>query len=108
MTDLRPMHTDRLNSRQFTIIGFLFGFSMISYFDRTIMSIAGPQMIRDFGISPTAMGSVYSAFVLGYALLMIPGGQLSDRMGPRRTLMLMGMLSAGFTGLTVLAGKPGL
>ena len=108
MTDLRPMHTDRLNSKQFTIIGFLFGFSMISYFDRTIMSIAGPQMMRDFGISPTAMGSVYSAFVLGYALLMIPCGELSDRMGPRRTLMLMGMLSAGFTGLTVLAGKPGL
>jgi MFS family permease len=81
---------------------------MMSYFDRTIMSIAGPQMIRDFGISPPQMGSIYSAFVLGYALLMIPGGHLTDRIGPRRTLMLMGLLSAALTGSTIIAGKPGL
>jgi MFS family permease len=108
MTGARPAGAARLNATQLTVILLLFGFSMISYFDRQIMSIAGPQMIHDFGISPTVMGSVYSAFILGYALLMIPGGHLSDRFGPRRTLMLMGMLSAGFTGLTVVAGKPGL
>ncbi len=72
------------------------------------MSIAGPQMIRDFGISPPQMGSIYSAFVLGYALLMIPGGYLTDRIGPRRTLMLMGLFSAVLTGLTIIGGKPGL
>src|SRR5271169_1967776 len=108
MTGSRPAATARLNATQLTIIALLFSFSVMSYFDRTIMSIAGPQLMRDFGISPTAMGSVYSAFILGYALLMIPGGHLSDRIGPRRTLMLMGILSAGFTGLTVVGGKPGL
>ncbi len=109
MTDLRPMHTDRLNSKQFTIIGFLFGFSMISYFDRTIMSIAGPGMIRDFGISPTAMGSIYSAFILGYALLMATGRPAFGPHGAAPDLDADGnVLSAGFTGLTVLAGKPGL
>jgi len=94
----------RLNTRQLTIILLLFGFSTISYFDRIIMSAAGPGMMRDFGISPTAMGSVYSAFILGYALFMIPGGHLADRIGARRTLALMGFGSAAFTGLTVLAG----
>src|ERR1700687_5528467 len=91
MTGSRPAGAARLNATKLTIIALLFGFSMISYFDRTIMSIAGPQMIRGSGISPTAMGSVYSAFILGYALLMIPSGHLSDRIGPRRTLMLMGI-----------------
>jgi ACS family glucarate transporter-like MFS transporter len=86
----------------------LFGFSLISYFDRTIMSIAGPQLMRDFGVSPTQMGGVYSAFILGYALLMIPGGHLSDRLGSRLTLALMGILSAVFTGMIVVAGNPGL
>src|ERR1700735_292989 len=57
---------------QVLIVALLFGFSMVSYFDRTIMSIAGPQLMLDFGVSPTAMGSVYSAFILGYALTMIP------------------------------------
>jgi ACS family glucarate transporter-like MFS transporter len=96
----------RLNATQLIIIALLFGFSMMSYFDRTIMSIAGPQMIKDFGLSATQMGGIYSAFILGYALLMIPGGRLTDRLGPRRTLTIMGVLSALFTAAAVVAGKP--
>jgi MFS family permease len=92
--------------KRILIVALMFSFSMISYFDRTIMSIAGPGMIRDFGISPTAMCSIYSAFLLGYGLLMIPGGLLTDKLGPQRTLTLMGFGSALFTGLTVLG--PGL
>ena len=54
------------------------------------------------------MGSVYSAFILGYALLMIPGGWLTDRLGPRRTLLMMGGGSAALTAMTILGAKPGL
>jgi MFS family permease len=97
-----------LHKAQLLIVALLFGFSMVSYFDRTIMSIAGPQLMLDFGVSPTAMGSVYSAFILGYALTMIPGGLLTDRLGPRRALTLMGMGSAVFTGLTIVGVRPGL
>ena len=100
--------SSRLNATQLNIVALLFGFSMLSYVDRTLMSIAGPGMIREFGVSTPAMGSVYSAFILGYALFMIPGGHLSDRIGARRTLMWMGLWSAVFTGLTVLGGRPGL
>jgi ACS family glucarate transporter-like MFS transporter len=97
-----------LGAASLIVVALLFTFSLISYFDRTIMSIAGPQLMKDFAISPTQMGAVYSAFILGYALLMIPGGHLSDRLGARLTLALMGIFSALFTGLIVFAGKPGL
>jgi MFS family permease len=100
--------TAGLRITQLLIVALLFGFSLVSYFDRTIMSIAGPQIMADFGVSPTAMGSIYSAFILGYALTMIPGGLLTDRLGPRRTLTLMGIGSAVFTGLTIIGGRPGL
>jgi ACS family glucarate transporter-like MFS transporter len=100
--------SSRLNAAQLNIVALLFGFSMLSYVDRTLMSIAGPGMIREFGVSAPAMGSVYSAFILGYALFMIPGGHLSDRIGARRTLMWMGLGSAVFTGLTIVGGRPGL
>jgi ACS family glucarate transporter-like MFS transporter len=90
------------------LVGLMFAFSVMSYFDRTIMSIAGPQIMKEFGIAPTQMGSIYSAFILGYFLFMIPGGQLADRLGPRVTLGLMGFAAALFTGLTALGGKPGL
>lgn len=104
-----PFQKRRLLDRpRITVVSLLFGFSMLSYFDRTILSIAGPQMIKDFGLSPTAMGTVYSAFILGYALMMIPGGHLTDLLGPRLTLTLMGILSGLFTLLIVACGRPGL
>jgi ACS family glucarate transporter-like MFS transporter len=83
-------------------------FSVMSYFDRTIMGIAGPGIMREFGLTETQMGNIYSAFLLAYALLMIPGGQLSDRYGPRIILSVTGLGAALFTGLTALGGRPGL
>src|SRR6266852_2285618 len=108
MSRLRAQAATSLNTTRLVVIILLFGFSMISYFDRTIMSIAGPQLMKDFSLSPTQMGSVYSAFILGYGLLMVPGGHVSDRFGPRVTLAFMGVFSAAFTGLLVFGGKPGL
>lgn len=83
-------------------------FSVMSYFDRTIMSVAGPGIIRDFGLSETQMGAVYSAFLLGYALMMLPAGYMADRLGPWRTLIWMGFGAALFTGITALGTRPGL
>ena len=81
---------------------------VMSYFDRTVISIAGPQIMAEFGITLTEMGSIYSAFIFGYFLFMIPAGELVDRLGPRVTLGLMGFGAALFTGLTALGGRPGL
>jgi len=95
---------EKLNAHRLALVFLLFCFSTVNYFDRIVMTAAGPRMMRDFGLSPTAMGSVYSALVLGYALFMIPGGHLSDRIGARRALALVGIGSALFTALTTLAG----
>ena len=97
-----------LDLTRVTLVALMFGFSMVSYFERTIISIAGPELMKAFNLSPTQMGSIYSAFILGYALLMMPGGYITDRLGGRLTLALMGGLSALFTALIVLSGRPGL
>jgi sugar phosphate permease len=83
-------------------------FSILSYFDRTIMSVAGPGMMRDFHLTETKMGIVYSSFLFGYALAMIPGGYFADEIGPWRTLTFMGFGAASFTALTALGATPGL
>ena len=93
---------------KFNIVALMALFSVMSYFDRTIISVAGPGIIHEFGLSETQMGAVYSAFLLGYALMMIPGGHLTDRLGPWRTLIAMGFGAALFTGLTALGARPGL
>jgi MFS family permease len=87
------------------IVVLMIACSVMSYFDRTIMSIAGPHIMKEFGFSETQMGSVYSAFTLSYAILMIPGGYLADRLGPRLILLLMNLAAAFFTGLTALGGS---
>jgi ACS family glucarate transporter-like MFS transporter len=102
------MARQKLGASQITAVGLMFAFSVMSYFDRTIMSIAGPEIMKEFQISTTSMGSVYSAFILSYAILMIPGGWVADRLGPRMTLVWMGLGAALFTGLTPLAGATGI
>jgi MFS family permease len=93
---------------QAKLVALMFGFSMMSYFDRTIMSIAGPEIMKEFGVAPTQMGWVYSAFILGYAVFMIPGGGVADRLGPPNTLAAMGLAAALFTALTPLGGRSAL
>src|ERR1700733_5045931 len=80
--------------KQATIIGLMFGLSVLSYFDRTILSIAGPGIMKEFSISAVRMGAVYSAFLVSYAVCMIPGGRMADRFGPRIVLTWMALGSA--------------
>jgi len=43
------------------------------------MGIAGPRIMGELGLTETQMGSIYTAFLFARAMLMILGGQRSDR-----------------------------
>ena len=51
------------------------------------------------------MGRVFSAFLLGYALFMVPGGVLADRWGTRRVLELASWWWVAATSLQMLVGR---
>jgi ACS family glucarate transporter-like MFS transporter len=75
------------------------------HFNRISMSVAGTErLIPQHGISPTAMGWVYTAYLIVYTLCMTPGGLFIDRFGPKRALLIVLGGSAVFTALTGLAG----
>jgi MFS family permease len=77
----------------------------VSHFNRVSIATAGDTRIMDqYGISPTRMGTVYSAFLFTYTAFMIPGGLLIDRIGPRAALMTVGFGSALFVALTGVVG----
>lgn len=57
-----------------------------TYIDRVAISQAAPHISDEFGLSQTALGAVFTAFTLAYALFQVPGGWLADRIGPRRVL----------------------
>jgi ACS family glucarate transporter-like MFS transporter len=66
-------------------------------------------MAADLGLSDQAMGAVFSAFALGYALAQIPSGWFADRFGPRIALATLVGFWSLFTSLTgVMSGLGGL
>ena len=57
-----------------------------SYLCRVNVSVAGVLMMHELGLSEQAMGRIFSAFLIGYAVCQIPGGMLADRFGAPRVL----------------------
>jgi len=85
------------------LVAWMFAISATAYLDRVNISIAGPILQKEFDLSNTQLGWVFSAFVIGYALFQVPGGRLVDRYGPRRTLLIATIWWAVFTSLTAMA-----
>jgi MFS transporter, ACS family, glucarate transporter len=73
---------------------------MVSYIDRSCISVAAPSMRRQFNLSSTQMGFVFSSFFLSYALLQAPWGMMADRHGPRKIVAFAILAWSAFTALT--------
>jgi MFS family permease len=56
------------------------------YVDRAALSIANPLIREELGLSIADMGLLLSAFLWAYAFSQLPGGALTDRLGPRHLL----------------------
>jgi len=72
----------RTTHRRYWVFFLLFLFSTIAYLDRVNMSVAGKPIAHEFGLSPIALGYLFSSFLWAYVLMMLPGGRLIDRWGP--------------------------
>jgi len=72
--------------RPWRLVALLSATATASYLCRVNVSVAGVLMMRELGLSQQAMGRVFSAFLVGYALCQIPGGMLADRFGAPRVL----------------------
>jgi len=73
---------------------------MITYLDRTCISITTPNIMKDLGLTQIQMSFVFSAFTLAYAIFEIPSGWWGDRVGTRRVLTRIVTWWSTFTMLT--------
>lgn len=64
----------------------------ITYIDRVNISTTAPFIQHDLGLNNTDLGLVFSAFAIPYAFFQIFGGYIGDRVGPKRTLMAVGLI----------------
>lgn len=82
------------------LVSWLFILGAVAYLDRINLSIAGSSIATEFRLNNVQLGSLTSAFLMGYALFQTVGGWLADRLGSRRVLAV-GVLWWGiFTSLT--------
>lgn len=75
---------------------------LVAWLDRMAISMALPSMMKDLDLSPTLAGTIMSAFFLGYAAFQMPGGMLSDKVGPRKVItgaLAWWSIFTGFTGM---------
>lgn len=86
------------------ILAMLFLATTINYADRATISIAGPDIAKDLGLSPVEMGYIFSAFAWSYVLAQIPGGWLLDKFGSRLTYFCSIFLWSTFTLLQGFVG----
>jgi len=93
-----------LRSSPWPVVGLLLVTATASYLCRVNISTAGALLMEEFALSQVAMGRVFSAFLLGYALCQIPAGAVADRFGAKRTLATA---AVGWTALTLAQSAVG-
>src|SRR5947207_4559144 len=87
---------------RYRVIGLLFCSAVVNYVDRLHISVAAPRIMRETGWDKGRFGLVFSTFLIGYALLQIPGGVIADRWSARKVLALSFCGFSLFTALTPL------
>lgn len=103
--DARSVETHSASPR--AILVLLMALAALCHFNRVSISVAGSErLMTEFSLSEQQLGWIYSAYLVVYTLLMLPGGWLLDRFGPRTMMGVMAAGSALFVGMTALAGLP--
>ena len=85
------------NAARLRILVTLCAVYVVSQFFRASHAVVGPDLVREFGLSPADLGTLTGAFFFAFAAAQIPIGLLLDRFGARRTvasLLLVAILGA--------------
>ena len=78
-----PNNSVKKTHVRYWMLGLVFVNVMINYLDRANISVAGPVLGKELGLSSIELGLIFSAFGWSYALLQVPGGLMADRIAPR-------------------------
>lgn len=84
---------------------------LICYMDRSNISVAQPEIAKQFHLTKSAMGLVLAAFTWAYALGQVPAGWLGDHFGAKKVLTVImtwwsaaAMMTGAAVGLASLFG----
>jgi MFS family permease len=76
---------------------------VVAVLHRTSFGVAGLEAAKRFDAAPASLAGFVVLQLLVYGALQVPGGLLLDRLGPRRVLVIGGLLMAGGQALLAVA-----
>src|SRR4051812_14614032 len=94
------MRLRRPNASQ-VVLSLLCLMYLITYVDRVNIATAANEIKRELALSNIQLAFILSAFGYPYVVFQIFGGWVGDRVGPRRTLFVCGLI---WTCATILTG----
>lgn len=65
------------------VAALLFFASALSFFDRQVLSVLAPQILKDLRMTNVEYSHAVSAFTLAYSIMFTAGGRLVDYLGTR-------------------------
>jgi MFS family permease len=81
------------------------GAAALLQLDGTLITVALPSVAHGLNVSSAATSAVLSAYFGAYALALLPGGALVDRLGARRLALLgLGLFALGATAGALASG----
>src|SRR5208282_758301 len=89
------------------LVLLLMAVTSAGYVCRVAVTVVAPNMMKDFGLTQAQMGTVFSAFLVGYTFFQMPSGWLADRVSARRIFLVLCTGWTVLTALTVLVGWRG-
>jgi MFS transporter, ACS family, glucarate transporter len=73
------------------IFSMMFGFAFLAYLQQKSITVTAAPMMPELGLSNFQISLIEWAFVLGYGLFQLPGGIFGQRVGARRTIVIIGI-----------------
>jgi sugar phosphate permease len=85
------MTNEKPTSVRYGVLAWLCAAAVVSYLHRNAIAVAEDTIREELTLSAGDMGSIFSAFFLGYALLQVPAGWVADRWGTRGPLTMFAL-----------------
>ncbi|MBN1395955.1 MAG: MFS transporter [Pirellulales bacterium] len=77
---------NRATNVRYRVVSMAVLLAMITYMDRSCISVLAKDIMRDLSLTKLQMGYVFTAFAAAYALFEIPTAWWADRAGARNVL----------------------
>jgi len=94
MSELDPQKVKRVLRYRWVVFATLAIIYFFVYFHRVSPAVMAKDLMTAFGVGAASIGLLGSVYFYAYALMQIPTGIMSDRIGPRKIVTIFTVVAA--------------